>query len=61
MNDPLMIIALAEVILFLASFGLLFSGKEIGANRKRVGIILFTVWVVVLAVGVTWGIVRKFS
>jgi len=61
MNDPLMVLTLAEVLLFFASFGALWGGKEIGPTRKRVGIALFTAWVLVLGIGVTWGIMRKFS
>lgn len=61
MNDPLMVLGLAEVLLFLASFGLLFGGGDIGTKRKQAGIALFVVWVIVLAVLLTWGIIRKFS
>jgi hypothetical protein len=61
MNDPLLIIGLAEVPLFFASFGLLWGRKGVGPMRKRIGITLFFLWAAVLTIGVTWGIIRKFS
>jgi len=61
MDDPLVVVGMAEVLLFLATCGVLWGGREIGPTRRRAGIALFTLWVVVLVIGVTWGIMRKFS
>ncbi len=63
MNDALIVLGVAEAILFLASFGLLFGfgANEIGTKRKKIGITLFILWVVVLAVCVTWVIILKSS
>jgi uncharacterized membrane protein YozB (DUF420 family) len=61
MNDPLLAIGLAEVLLFFASFGLLWGGKDVGPMRKRIGTTIFAIWVIVLVIGVMWGIIRKFS
>jgi len=52
---------MAEVFLFLATCGVLWGGRDIGPTRRKAGIALFTLWVVVLVIGVTWGIMRKFS
>jgi len=55
-DDPLIILGIAEVILFLTSFGILF-----GTKLRRTGIVLVVLWAVVLVVCVTWGIIRKLS
>jgi len=63
MNDALIFLSVAEAILCLVSFVFIFGfgPKEIGAKRKKIGITLAILWVVVLAVCVTWVIILKSS
>ena len=61
MNDPLIVLSLAELLLFFGWAGTLFGRKSSGRKRKRTGIALLAVWIVVFSVLVTWGIIRKVS
>ena len=59
MNDPLIVLGIAEAVLFLATFGVLSGAKELAPGRKKVGMALLVVWLVMLAACIVWIIIRK--
>jgi hypothetical protein len=56
MRDPILIIGLAEMVLFFVSWGLVLQSRF-----RKVGIALFVIWALVFLFLLGWAIVRKFG
>lgn len=56
MNDPLIMLGVVEVILFLVCLELLS-----GSRPKKSGIVLMITWGLVLVVTIIWGLARTLA